>query len=420
MKRQCIFFTLILIPLFLIALPHTVPSTSNTRMSTKRDGVRSWQLMMLYNQAMFGRLWNYYYYPPINTIYPDSVISYPFNTWGPYYSTVFTYDANHEYVQEVICNYVIPGQSIEPKFQMSLIYNDDHHLTDYTFRTFNTGMMQFLVTEEWHYFYSGQILTSYLYITYNPNPNYYKGTYQYDDLGRETDETTQWSSDSTNWHDDTAIHTTYHQSDTTTADMFADDLAHGKTFSLIFHTPISNAKYLEIRETSIDIYDYRLYWHSIYSYDTQNRISLNNEEAWNLSEMSWDLHLSRIYYYDDSNNVQQVYNQNFTMPNVDWSEYYLWELSTDNEDPSVPTPSTLVITAYPNPFQQNVGLNISSKSNQPIKVDIFNLKGQLVYSATAQSNTNLIWNAEKASSGMYIIRAMQGTQTQTRKIIRVK
>ncbi len=82
------------------------------------------------------------------------------------------------------------------------------------------------------------------------------------------------------------------------------------------------------------------------------------------------------------------------------------------------------VTAWPNPFnpQTTIGYELSAPGQ--VTVDIFNIQGQLVERLvneyTPAGNYQVVWNAEKYSSGVFFSRITLGNQTTVQKLFLVK
>jgi hypothetical protein len=68
---------------------------------------------------------------------------------------------------------------------------------------------------------------------------------------------------------------------------------------------------------------------------------------------------------------------------------------------------------------------INSKSQLPIVVAIYNLKGQLVKRLSAENSSSLHWDGKNAqnllvSPGIYFYQASQGSAIYNGKLIRIK
>jgi len=99
-------------------------------------------------------------------------------------------------------------------------------------------------------------------------------------------------------------------------------------------------------------------------------------------------------------------------------------------DVDVPAPSFELSQNYPNPFNPNTRISFSvADGSQTSSLKIFNLKGQLVRTLCDErlnaGDHHYDWNglddnAKPVSSGVYLYRFMNGTHTQTRKMILAK
>lgn len=79
-----------------------------------------------------------------------------------------------------------------------------------------------------------------------------------------------------------------------------------------------------------------------------------------------------------------------------------------------------MITAYPNPFNQE--LNVELKANQLslCKVEVYNIKGQLIDSLTLQDNKSN-WMPRNLASGVYILKLLSNSKlVESKKITHIK
>jgi hypothetical protein len=100
-----------------------------------------------------------------------------------------------------------------------------------------------------------------------------------------------------------------------------------------------------------------------------------------------------------------------------------------NEDPTVPALQTSLNGNYPNPFNPETTISLSLKDTAPVKVEIFNLKGQLVKTLVNETlpagNHNLVWkgvdnHGKAVSSGVYFYKMSTGKYSSTKKMIMMK
>ncbi len=104
---------------------------------------------------------------------------------------------------------------------------------------------------------------------------------------------------------------------------------------------------------------------------------------------------------------------------------------TDSEENTVNITAINSISVYPNPFNPSTNIALSINENdiqQPVSVEIFNIKGQLV--KTIVNNeivqiTNFVWNGKdnngnSTSSGMYFVKLQTITSEVSKKMLLIK
>lgn len=100
-----------------------------------------------------------------------------------------------------------------------------------------------------------------------------------------------------------------------------------------------------------------------------------------------------------------------------------------SNDDSVITVITELQGNFPNPFNPTTSINYSLKEAGAVKIEIYNLKGQLVKTLVNEiknaGNHNIIWNGQDAqgravSSGIYLYRMEAGTYRHSQKMIMMK
>lgn len=100
------------------------------------------------------------------------------------------------------------------------------------------------------------------------------------------------------------------------------------------------------------------------------------------------------------------------------------------EDELAPShPGVILYPPHPNPFQECVSFKLDKVDTRaPLKLEIFNLKGQLIRSMNflpQHQQLDLSWNGEdfkghEAGSGVYFVRVSQGQQSTVGKVIYLK
>ncbi len=102
---------------------------------------------------------------------------------------------------------------------------------------------------------------------------------------------------------------------------------------------------------------------------------------------------------------------------------------TANDDPAAPPAATALLGNRPNPFKPSTEIGFALKEAAPVRIDIFNLKGQLVrglLNATVSAGDHaLVWDGldnsgNQSGSGLYYYRMQSGSFTETRKMLMLK
>ena len=142
------------------------------------------------------------------------------------------------------------------------------------------------------------------------------------------------------------------------------------------------------------------------------------------------------YYYDlsqyDSLNVwiaiRCVSNDAFVLYIDDFSIHSEGG-SVSNEDPSVPAILTELKGNFPNPFNPETTIRYSVSEKNPVRIDIYNVKGQvvrtLVNEEKASGNHSVVWNGKDNSgrsvgSGVYFYKMKAGKFSSSKKMILMK
>lgn len=101
------------------------------------------------------------------------------------------------------------------------------------------------------------------------------------------------------------------------------------------------------------------------------------------------------------------------------------------QEPNPPTIPmvTKLLNAYPNPFNPNTNIRYSLKDAGKVKIDIYNMKGQVINSLTAEHDSpgfyQIAWdgcdaNGKPVSSGIYMYKMMSGNYISAKKMILAK
>ncbi len=137
-----------------------------------------------------------------------------------------------------------------------------------------------------------------------------------------------------------------------------------------------------------------------------------------------DAHMATVSNY--SFNPQGILTEFTSNWSADLIRTYrpIWENPVPNEDEYQFTPSALLsVSAYPNPFKSNLSIRFTGNDKSSAEISIYNIKGQLIRSWKNLKSNELSWDgkdnaSQSVSSGMYLIRAKQGKNISTAKIVK--
>ncbi len=76
------------------------------------------------------------------------------------------------------------------------------------------------------------------------------------------------------------------------------------------------------------------------------------------------------------------------------------------------------VKAYPNPFQQDITLEIPESYGKEVTVLLFNAQGQSIDEMTVPTGKTTLPTDKSMSAGMYFLRITSGNHTETIKIIK--
>ena len=116
------------------------------------------------------------------------------------------------------------------------------------------------------------------------------------------------------------------------------------------------------------------------------------------------------------------------------SSYYgpsIVTIGDPNQEPRPPEVSmvTKLLNAYPNPFNPNTNIRYSLKDAGKVRIDIYNMKGQVIQTLTAEHNIpgfyQLAWNGcdangKPVASGIYMYRMTSGNYSSAKKMVLAK
>ena len=139
------------------------------------------------------------------------------------------------------------------------------------------------------------------------------------------------------------------------------------------------------------------------------------------------------YVYNLSNYNGNVYVGIQCVSNDAWifmlDDFLVTGRPQSGDDPNAPVVATELHGNYPNPFNPETTISFSVKDKGHVKVDIYNVKGQLV-KTLVNGNMNsgkydIVWNGRDnagnaVSSGVYFYKMNAGKYSSTKKMIMMK
>jgi len=82
----------------------------------------------------------------------------------------------------------------------------------------------------------------------------------------------------------------------------------------------------------------------------------------------------------------------------------------------------VTVTAYPNPVVNDLRVTVPQTwQSKQVSMDLFNMNGQVVkHFATGNASQTEVINVNDMPVGMYILKASNGTETASQKIVKSK
>jgi|GEM_PF-2385090 len=246
------------------------------------------------------------------------------------------------------------------------------------------------------------------------NPIYTFSTFTLNAQGSPVTENGQISADSLSWVDNSITQWTWEAGNTGDTSALVEDRA-----SLGFLNWYRGTWIPDYRPSSVHNNTWGL------------RVESNTTYTWNpdgnlleqVNTISGELDDRFVCFYDANGCL--LYKACYSIYGLDYVWAYTWEQASISDDPSLPNLPTISVSAYPQPFTGSLNLAVKSDDNSPVRVDIYNLKGQKLKSITSPPNLNIAWDGsddhgKQCSSGIYLIKAKQNKCSLTMRVIRIK
>lgn len=342
----------------------------------------------------------------------------------------YVYDNTNEYVTS---SYItMQREGIWYPFMRSNFTYDNQHRLIYAFTEMYDPQNQIWSTYMWTQvdFISTTNFTVWQYQaeTDNRTQQWMKMQFVWDGQGRIIEETDIVSADSVNWVNSEKYIRTYHPHDTTTGDIFIQNFSHYLPKQNMLEEVYAD-DFFGMLSTEMNQYWSGTAWQDTYwvtyTYDTSDRLTQIMEQHWNNN--MWNNNWNVQYTYDVNGNQYQTVKSHYESGNLVSDERYTfsWEQATANDDNVAPAVSGLQLSASPNPFAGEIFISLSSKKSQPALISIYNLRGQLIRTFSAQTNSKLSWDGtdaelNQAAQGIYLIKVTSGSESTSAKVLKLR
>lgn len=317
-----------------------------------------------------------------------------------------------------------------PLIQMQFEYNAQNRITS---AKGNFAGFVFEEDEDWitvnaTYFIYGAG-TSFSMVSYNlfddPDERYSKTEFDFDSNGRIIADYSYISPDSLTWTHESKSTVTYHPQDNHTGADLIEFFSSTMPMMMIF----DSMEYPGMMESVVEEYwtgdMFTLGNKTEFEYN--DALKLVQSDDYFYSGGNWLPYERELYFYGDNGQVSHRIQQNF-----DGGQYenhkrddYIWQTYTSaNEDLVNPIPS-LKLQVYPSPFADRIQISTLSEVKAPLKVAVYNLKGQLIRTLSDSKGSPISWDGKdshgrECPSGLYLIRAYQNGMYGQSKAIRRK
>jgi hypothetical protein len=258
--------------------------------------------------------------------------------------------------------------------------------------------------------------------------SYTRTVFIHDEQKRNIGFTAFSSTDSLNWNNSNDCVATYHIHDTSTGqDMI--NYYHNAYIINYFRGTGGYANY-----TMIENFTVRVWTNGDWVNNNKTDYAYyDNDHLWYYVDSyvnpDWYTYDRYFFNFDNNNNVNMISSELRNTEDTDWlglqqihSLSYENVVSADDETAPGTAPG---LNVYPNPFKDEITINLNSAEKGVFEAGIYNLKGQLVRSFTNQKGKSLIWDGKDkannaAAAGLYFVRINQNRKSVVQKIVRVK
>jgi hypothetical protein len=349
--------------------------------------------------------------------------------WLPKSHCIYTYDTEFNHILQAEYQDSLNEEPIQPIYKYTFNYDAQDRLIEIYTYSYQGNTSTWIPNKRLHLTYLNGFLSSTMeWITYGTDNNYSRTDFEYDGNGRLSYKRKFDCQDSTSWYAAGLKQFIYHTNDTSSNEGFINYLSH--TYPVIY-PQVHNTVY----GFSSDYYGMvsliNQGWMQGTTFFINNRYTntydANNRLTESLTEMYttvWNNWSKFTMTYDTNSNPQyQVfYYWNTAIP--DWDIVrritYSWQDPLSNDDVVTQPGLVLSLKSFPNPFKNTLEVMIKSQATHPVSVKVYNIKGQSVYDLVSSPNETLSIDGSKLPTGIYLLKASQGKDSKTVKVMKVK
>ncbi len=430
------FLSLVLIASLSAVLTARMPDEWAGFTAVQDPGSRSWRLLEELTLTDVEGSWvnhelahNYF-----SQSHPDLVDSTSYSYfeasagWLQGGSDHFSYNAAQDRITEIVTCLDAFTESI-PMARSLYEYDQANRLTAARLQSSGLDRTWFDVKRAWVSYDNGALSQIMIYdsslVDYPPTWN--KWELQFDYNGRINLLTEYNSEDSLNWILSFRTSFCYHASDTTTGAGLVELVSRRFPGFLHYGRPLEVGR---LSEQVREIWMYQ-YWRNearnTYVYDYADRLIID-QSYYNNIMGDWVFDIVHTFAYDCNGNCESRLTQAWNEDPPAWLNEsivcYTWEQSTANGEETLPAAGQFQVTAYPNPFRSSLSVAVSSKAAAPVRLELYNVKGQKLFSCSALPGRKLVLSDEalKAmpAAGIYFLRAEQDGRKVTSKLLKLR
>jgi len=201
-----------------------------------------------------------------------------------------------------------------------------------------------------------------------------------------------------------------------------------EAFSVIAHNFISDENNQKIQTIDNQI-NFTVYNHSNFTQDYSYLLLDSNNQMFEESEGDFILNPNEEIILSFNINNNQIEETEIILTLTPIHHQYaqkelIFNVSNSNLMNSAFVSDFEITNIYPNPFNPITTISYDASNLSNVKISIYNMNGQLIEILTDKLHKpgqyNIIWNANKYTSGLYFVKLMAQDFVDTQKLILVK